>query len=54
MSASPPLRSKKEVPDTADSQQVHTLGADQSVLANDAVARVPSTQWLKWDELKAK
>jgi hypothetical protein len=40
MSASPPLKSKKEVLDTADPQQVPT--------------RVLSTRWLKRDEEKMK
>jgi hypothetical protein len=43
-SASPLLRSKKEVPDTADLQQVLTPEADQSVLDSDVIARVPSTR----------
>jgi molybdopterin biosynthesis enzyme len=38
------LQAKKEVLDTADPQQVPTLEADQSVLASDVVARVPSTR----------
>jgi hypothetical protein len=54
MFASPLLRSKKEVPDTADPRQVPTPGADRSVLANDVVARVPSTRWLKKVEAKTK
>jgi molybdopterin biosynthesis enzyme len=41
-------------PDTADPQQVPTPEADQSVLANDVVARVPSTRWLKKVEVKTK
>jgi hypothetical protein len=47
---------KKEVPDTADPQQVPTpeAEADRSVVANDVVARVPSTRWLKKDEAKKK
>jgi hypothetical protein len=48
------LRSKKEVLDTADPQQVPTPEADRSVLASDVVARVPSTQWLKKVEAKTK
>jgi molybdopterin biosynthesis enzyme len=48
------LRSRKEVPDTVDPQQVPTPEADQSVLASDIVARVPSTWWLKKDEAKMK
>jgi hypothetical protein len=44
MSALPLLRSKKEVLDTADLQQVLTAEVDRSVLANDVVARVPSTR----------
>jgi hypothetical protein len=42
MSTSPLLRSKKEVPDTADPQQVPTPGVDLSVLDSDVIARVPS------------
>jgi hypothetical protein len=53
-SASPLLRSKKGVLDTADPQQVHTPEADQSVLTSDVVARVPSTRWLKRDGEKSK
>jgi hypothetical protein len=53
-SASPLLRSKKVVLDTADLQQVPTLEVDQSVLANDVIARVPSTRWLKRYEAKTK
>jgi hypothetical protein len=52
--ASPLLRSKKEVLDTADPQQVPTPGADQSILVSDVVARLPSTRWLKRDEVKMK
>jgi molybdopterin biosynthesis enzyme len=48
------LKSKKEVLDTADPQQVPTPEADQSVLANDIVARVPLTWWLKKVEAKTK
>jgi hypothetical protein len=51
---SPPLRSKKEVLDTADLQQVPTPGADWNVLANDVAARVPSTRWLKRYKAKTK
>jgi hypothetical protein len=55
-STSQPPKSKKEVLDTADPQQVPTpeAEADPSVLANDVVARVPSTWWLKKDEAKTK
>jgi hypothetical protein len=53
-SALPPLRSKKEVLDTADPQLVPTLGVDRNVLANDVATRVPSTRWLKRDEAKMK
>jgi hypothetical protein len=52
MFASP--RSKKEVPDIADLRQAPTPEADQSVLASDVVARVPSTRWLKKVEAKTK
>jgi hypothetical protein len=50
------LKSKKEVLDTADPQQVPTpeAEADRSVLANDVVARVPSTRWLKKAGVKIK
>jgi hypothetical protein len=48
------LRSKKEVLDTADPRQVLTPDADRSVLANDVIARVTSTQWLKKVEAKMK
>jgi hypothetical protein len=54
MSVSPQLRSKKEVLDTADPQQVPAPKADRSILANDVVSRVPSTWWLKRDEAKTK
>jgi hypothetical protein len=40
-SASLLLKSKKEVLDTADLQQVPTPGVERSVLATDVVARVP-------------
>jgi hypothetical protein len=53
-SASPLLKSKKEVLDTADPQEVPTPGVDRNVLTNDIVARVPSTRWLKRDEAKTK
>jgi hypothetical protein len=49
-----PLRSKKEVLDTADPWKVLTLEEDRSVLANDVIARVPSTQWLKKIGAKTK
>jgi hypothetical protein len=50
------LRSKKDALDTADPQQVPTPEAkvDRSILASDVVARVPSTQWLKKEEVKMK
>jgi hypothetical protein len=54
MFASLSLRSKKEVLDIADPQQVPTPGADRSVLASDVAIRVPSTRWLKRDEAKMK
>jgi hypothetical protein len=44
MFASPLLRLKKEVLDTADLQPVLTLEVDRIVLASDVVARVPSTR----------
>jgi hypothetical protein len=40
--------------DTADPPQVLILEADQSVLASNVIARVPSTRWLKRDEAKMK
>jgi hypothetical protein len=54
MSSSQLLRSKKEVLDIEDPQQVPTTEADRSIRASDVVARVPSTQWLKKDEAKMK
>jgi hypothetical protein len=48
------LRSKKEAPDTADLWQVPIPEADRCVLASDDVARVPSTRWLKKEEVKTK
>jgi hypothetical protein len=54
MSVLLPLRSKKEVPDIADPREVPTPGVDRNVLASDVVARVPSTRWLKMDEVKMK
>jgi hypothetical protein len=48
------LKSKKEILDTADLQQVPTPELDQSILASDVVARVPSTRWLKKVEAKTK
>jgi hypothetical protein len=54
VSASLLLRSKTEVLDTVDLQQVLTPEAERSVLASDVVARVPSTQWLKKVEAKTK
>jgi hypothetical protein len=54
ISASPPLKSKKEALDTADRPQALTPGADRNILASDAVAMVPLSQWLKRDEVKTK
>jgi hypothetical protein len=54
MSTPPLIKSKKEVLDTANPQQVPTLEADRSVLASNVVARVPSTRWLKKVEAKTK
>jgi hypothetical protein len=54
MSASPLLKSKEEVMDIADPQQVPTPEADWSVLARDIVVRVPSTRWLRKVEEKTK
>jgi hypothetical protein len=47
-------RSKKEVLDTADPQQVPTPGVDRNALANDVVDRVPLSLWLKRDQVKTK
>jgi hypothetical protein len=54
MSVSPPPRSKKEVLDIVDPPQVLTPGAGQNILASDVVAKVPSSPWLKRDEVKMK
>jgi hypothetical protein len=51
---SPPLRLKKEVLDTVDPQQVPAPGVDRNILANNAVAMVPLSRWLKRDEVKTK
>jgi molybdopterin biosynthesis enzyme len=48
------LRSRKEALDTVDLRQVPIPEADQSVLASDVVAQVPSTRWLKKEEVKTK
>jgi hypothetical protein len=48
------LRSRKEAPDIVDLRQVLILEADRSILTNDVVARVPSTRWLKKEEVKTK
>jgi hypothetical protein len=45
---------RKEAPDTVDLQQVRIPEADRSVLANNVIARVPSTRWLKKEEVKTK
>jgi hypothetical protein len=47
-------RLRKEAPDTVDLQQVRIPEADRSVLANNVIARVPSTRWLKKEEVKTK
>jgi hypothetical protein len=52
--ASPLLRSKKEVLDTTDLQQVPTPEADRSAHVSDVVARVPLIQWLEKVEAKTK
>jgi hypothetical protein len=54
MSALQLLRSRKEASDTVDLQQVPISEVDRSVLASDVVARVPSTRWLKKEEVKMK
>jgi hypothetical protein len=43
---------KKEVLDIVDPRQVLIPEADRNILANDAVARVPLSRWLKRDEVK--
>jgi hypothetical protein len=48
------LRSRKEAPDIVDLRQVPIPEADRSVLASDVVVRVPSTRWLKKEEVKTK
>jgi hypothetical protein len=48
------LRSRKEALDTVDLRQVPIPEADRSVLANYVVAKVPSTRWLKKEEVKMK
>jgi hypothetical protein len=48
------LRSRKEALDTVDLRQVPIPEAVRSVLASDVVARVPSTRWLKKEEVKTK
>jgi ligand-binding sensor protein len=48
------LRSRKEALDTVDLRQVPILEADRSILASDVIARVPSTWWLKKEEVKTK
>jgi hypothetical protein len=54
MSVSPPLRLKKEVLDIVGQLQAPTPGADQNILANDAVAMIPLSRWLKRDEVNTK
>jgi hypothetical protein len=54
ISASSPLRSKKEALDTADRLQALTPGAGQNILTSDVVAMVPLSPWLKRDEVKTK
>jgi hypothetical protein len=48
------LRSRKEALDTVDLRQVPIPEVDQSILASNVVARVPSTRWLKKEEVKTK
>jgi hypothetical protein len=45
---------KKEVMDIVDLRQVPIPRADQNILANDVVARVLLSRWLKRDEVKMK
>jgi hypothetical protein len=45
---------KKKVLDIVDPRQVPIPGADRIILANNAAARVPLSQWLKRDEVKTK
>jgi hypothetical protein len=54
ISASPPLRSKKEALDTVDQLQALTPGADQNILASDIRVMVLLSPWLKRDEVKTK
>jgi hypothetical protein len=48
------LRSREEAPDIVDLQQVPIPEAYRSILASGVVARVPSTRWLKKEEVKMK
>jgi hypothetical protein len=48
------LRLKKEAPDIVDLRQVPIPEADRSILASDVVASVPSTRWMKKEEVKMK
>jgi hypothetical protein len=54
MSVSLLPRLKKEVLDIVGQLQAPTPGADWNILANDVVAMVPLSQWLKRDEVKTK
>jgi hypothetical protein len=45
---------KKEDMDIVDPRRVPIPGADRNILANDTVARVPLSRWLKRDEVKTK
>jgi hypothetical protein len=53
-SASPLPKLKKEDMDIVDPRRVPIPGADRNILANDTVARVPLSRWLKRDEVKTK
>jgi predicted LPLAT superfamily acyltransferase len=48
------VKSKKEALDIADQLQALTPGAGQNILANDVVAMVPLSPWLKRDMVKMK
>jgi hypothetical protein len=54
ISASPPLKSKKEALDTVDLLQAVTPGEDQNTLARDVKTMVPLIPWLKRNEVKTK
>jgi hypothetical protein len=51
---SPPPGLKKEVLDIVGQLQAPTPGAYRNILANDVIAMVLSSQWLKKDEVNTK